>query len=160
MFNQNFIIECKVKLDFEAINMSIVAITYDFLQLFLIKPMVYTSGTRIPYYIQVSSPIEDDETHAISQAVDLLQLPSSVTISLHRNARLTGQLSQRFTDPVVAGTTWVRRGALEGRILQGEIDVPRGTPTDFSFPALEISVSPLCVAQPCRYAKWPIVHGF
>ncbi|KAF8323333.1 hypothetical protein DL93DRAFT_2191156 [Clavulina sp. PMI_390] len=117
LFTKRFIVECKF---------------------FLIRPLAYTSGTRIPYFVHLSSPIDDENAAASTQAADLLHLSGSLILSFNRIVKMQGQVTQTYTDSLALGKTWLRKGVLEGRILQGEIDVPKGTQADFSFPSLEI----------------------
>ena len=104
-------------------------------------PLVYTSGTRIPYFIRVMAPPQTDDTLANTQAVDLLLLPNSINVLLERLVKVDGELSQRYLASIATGKSWNRRGAPEGRLIQGEIEIPSGIQTDFTFPSLEVTVS-------------------
>jgi hypothetical protein len=98
------------------------------------------------------------------QAIDLLLLPNSTSICLERFTRIDGRFSGNFTVNVATAKAWQRRDEVDGKLLQGEILLPAGTRTDFTFPYIELGVSfpePLHYFDYCPLSddfSYPILH--
>lgn len=134
-------------------------IEYDALdsyQFALPKPLEFTHGTSIPFYLSITS--QDPALTSIFSAPQNWQFylskhtslmsfnPTASNMVVSPSGGRVGDPGRfsTFTDTVSKARLWRTEGVdmRGGFAIRGEVDIPRGATPSFSFPSISVRVSP------------------